>query len=143
MSCGLMTLTFSGTNELQKMVAEHQVVIAQEDKQFTAEKADYTGTNGVLELTGNPGWRAGLREGKGDWCASILAREEMLVQRKRFHEIAGRRAGPVRLQRAGQAQDEANRRQPRMSSPRSIPRSISSRRNRPCFGATCASSIRR
>ena len=37
MSCGLMTLTFSGTNELQKMVAEHRVVIAQEDRQFTAE----------------------------------------------------------------------------------------------------------
>jgi lipopolysaccharide export system protein LptA len=80
MSCALLTLTFSGTNELQKMLAEHQVVIAQQDKQFTAEKAEYTGTNGVLDLTGNPGWRAGVREGKGDLVRVHPAREEMLVQ---------------------------------------------------------------
>ena len=80
MTCALLTLTFSGTNELQKMVAEHQVVIAQQDKQFTAEKAEYTGTNGVLDLTGNPGWRAGLREGKGDLVRVHPAREEMLVR---------------------------------------------------------------
>ena len=79
MSCGLMTLTLAGTNELQKMLAEHQVVIAQQDRQFTAEKAEYTGTNGVLDLTGNPAWRAGLREGKGDRMRVNLAREEMLV----------------------------------------------------------------
>ena len=104
MSCALLTLTFSGTNELQKMIAEHQVVIAQQDKQFTAEKADYTGTNGVLDLTGNPGWRAGLREGKGDLVRVHPAREEMLVQRKCGHEIAGCRAWPIRFQRSGHAQ---------------------------------------
>lgn len=80
MTCALLTLTFSGTNELRKMLAEHQVVIAQQDKQFTAEKAEYTGTNGVLDLTGNPGWRAGLREGKGDLVRVRPAREEMLVR---------------------------------------------------------------
>jgi lipopolysaccharide export system protein LptA len=79
MSCALLTLSFSGTNELQKMLAEHQVVIAQQDKQFTAEKAEYTGTNGVLDLTGNPAWRDGPREGKGDLLRVQLAREEMLV----------------------------------------------------------------
>jgi len=79
MSCALLTLTFSGTNELQKMLAERQVVIAQQDNQFTAQKAEYTGTNGVLDLTGNPAWRAGLREGKGDLLRVHLAREEMLV----------------------------------------------------------------
>ena len=79
MSCGLLTLSFTGTNELQKMLAERQVVIAQQDKRFTAEKAEYTGTNGVLDLTGNPAWRAGLREGKGDLLRVHLAREEMLV----------------------------------------------------------------
>jgi lipopolysaccharide transport protein LptA len=79
MSCGLMTLTLAGTNELQKMVAEQQVVIGQQDKQFTAEKAEYTATNGVLDLTGNPAWRAGLREGKGDLVRVRPAREEMLV----------------------------------------------------------------
>ena len=79
MSCALLTLSFSGTNELQKMLAERQVVIAQQDKQFTAEKAEYTGTNGVLDLTGNPAWRAGPREGKGDLLRVHLALEEMLV----------------------------------------------------------------
>jgi lipopolysaccharide transport protein LptA len=79
MSCALLTLTLSGTNELQKMVAEHEVVIGQQDKQFTAEKAQYTGTNGLLELTGNPAWRAGLREGNGDLLRVNPAREEMLV----------------------------------------------------------------
>jgi len=79
MSCGLLTLSFTGTNELQKMLAERQVVIAQQDKRFTAEKAEYTGTNGVLDLTGNPAWRAGPREGKGDLVRVHLAREEMLV----------------------------------------------------------------
>ena len=80
MTCALLTLTFTGTNELQKMVAEHQVVIAQQDKQFTAEKAEYTRTNGVLDLTGNPTWRAGLREGKGDLVRVHPLREEMLVR---------------------------------------------------------------
>jgi lipopolysaccharide export system protein LptA len=79
MSCALLTLSFSGTNELQKMLAERQVVIAQQDNQFTAQKAEYTGTNGVLDLTGNPAWRAGLHEGKGDLLRVHLAREEMLV----------------------------------------------------------------
>ncbi len=79
MTCGLMTLTLAGTNELQKMVAEHQVVIAQEDNQFTADKAEYTRTNGVLDLTGNPTWRAGLREGKGKLVRVHPGREEMLV----------------------------------------------------------------
>jgi len=80
MTCALMTLTISGTNELQKMVAEHQVIIRQEDNQFTADNAEYTGTNGLLDLTGSPAWRAGLREGKGDFMRVNLAREEMLVR---------------------------------------------------------------
>jgi lipopolysaccharide export system protein LptA len=62
------------------MVAERQVLVAQEDKQFTAEKAEYTGANNLLELTGNPAWRLGVREGKGDWMRVNLAREEMLVR---------------------------------------------------------------
>ena len=93
MTCGLMTLTFSGTNELQKMVAEHQVVIAQEDRQFTAEKAEYTGTNGLLDLTGNPAWRAGLREGKGDLVRVNLAREEMLVSGNAFMKLPAAELG--------------------------------------------------
>ena len=40
MNCRLMTLTFTGTNEFQKMVAEQQVVITREDKRFDAERAE-------------------------------------------------------------------------------------------------------
>ncbi len=80
MSCAALTLTLAGTNELQKLLAEGQVVIGQEDKQFTAEKAEYTGTNGIMELTGNPAWRAGPRGGKGDVLRVKPAREEMLAQ---------------------------------------------------------------
>ena len=97
MTCSLMTLTLAGTNELQKMVAEHQVVIRQEDKQFTAERAEYTGTNGVLDLTGNPAWKAGLREGKGDLVRVNLAHEEMLVSGNAVMKLPSAEAGPVRL----------------------------------------------
>lgn len=87
MSCGLMTLTFTGTNELQKMVAEHQVVIAQDDKRFTAETAEYTGATGFLDLIGNPAWRAGTREGTGDSMRVNLAHEEMLVRGNAFMRL--------------------------------------------------------
>ena len=80
MTCSLMTLTLSGTNELQKIVAEHQVVIGQGDNQFTAERAEYTGTNGILDLTGNPAWRSESREGQGDLLRVHPARQEMLVR---------------------------------------------------------------
>ena len=93
MSCSLMTLTFSGTNELQKMVAERQVVIAQADRQFTADTAEYTGTNGLLELTGNPAWRAGPRTGKGDRVRANLAREEMLVRGNAFMRLPAAELG--------------------------------------------------
>jgi|CZKM01.1.fsa_nt_gi lipopolysaccharide export system protein LptA len=93
MSCRLMTLTFTGTNEFQKMVAEHQVVITREDKQFDAERAEYNGTNNLLDLTGNPGWRAGPRKGKGDWVRVNLAREDMFVRGHAFMEMPANELG--------------------------------------------------
>jgi lipopolysaccharide export system protein LptA len=96
-----MTLTFTGTNEFQKMVAEHQVVITREDKQFEAERAEYTGTNNLLDLTGNPGWRAGLRKGKGDWVRVNLAREEMFVRGNAFMEMPATELGQSALTELG------------------------------------------
>jgi lipopolysaccharide export system protein LptA len=93
MSCSQMTLTLSGTNELQKMVAEHQVVIGQADKEFRAERAEYTGTNGLLELTGDPRWQAGPREGKGDRIRVNLARDEMLVRGNAFMKLPANELG--------------------------------------------------
>src|SRR2546425_324078 len=51
LDCGLMTVTFSGTNELQQLVAENDVVIEQGDLRFTGGKAVYSGDPGLLELT--------------------------------------------------------------------------------------------
>jgi lipopolysaccharide export system protein LptA len=93
MSCRLMTLTFTGTNEFQKMVAEDKVVISREDKQFQAEHAEYNGTNNMLNLTGNPGWRAGPRHGKGDLVRVNLAHEEMFVQGNAFAEMPAAELG--------------------------------------------------
>jgi lipopolysaccharide export system protein LptA len=93
MTCSLLTLTFSGTNELQKMVAEHRVLIEQEDRKFTAEKAEYTGTNTVLELTGDPRWQAGPRQGNGDQIRLNLAHDEMLVHGNAFMRLPAAELG--------------------------------------------------
>ena len=87
MRCHLMTLTFTDTNEFQKMVAEQQVVITREDKRFDADRAEYNGTNNLMDLTGNPAWRAGPRNGKGDWVRVNLAHEEMFVRGNAFMEM--------------------------------------------------------
>ena len=80
MSCGHMTATFSGTNQMERMVAQEKVIIAQESKRFTADQAVFTGTNGMLELTGNPKWHDGTREGKGDTLFMDVRRNELLAQ---------------------------------------------------------------
>jgi lipopolysaccharide transport protein LptA len=93
MTCSLLTLTFSGTNELQKMVAQHQVLIEQEDRKFTAEMAEYTGTNSLLELTGDPHWQAGPRQGNGDQIRMNLAHDEMLVHGNAFMRLPAAELG--------------------------------------------------
>lgn len=80
MSCKLMTATFAGTNQLQTLVANEQVIIEQEDKRFTGGIAVYTQTNTTLEITQNPTWRSGLRAGKGDLLRINTLRNEMLVR---------------------------------------------------------------
>jgi lipopolysaccharide export system protein LptA len=101
MNCRLMTLTFTGTNEFQKMVAEQQVVITREDKRFDAERAEYNGTNNLLDLTDNPAWRAGPRNGKGDWIRVNLAREEMFVRGNAFMEMPATELGQSSLTELG------------------------------------------
>ena len=101
MSCALLTLTLTGTNELQKMVAEHRVVIQQEDKKFMAERADYTATNGLLELTGDPRWQAGPREGKGDRIRVNLPHDEMLVRGNAYMRLPAAEMGQSAFSAAG------------------------------------------
>ena len=109
MTCGLMTLTFTGTNEVQKLLAEHQVVIGQQDKQFTAEQAEFTGTNGLLDLTGNPAWRAGLREGKGDLVRVKPEGEEMLVRGHAVMRLPGAELSQSSLSALSKPKKEAPR----------------------------------
>jgi lipopolysaccharide export system protein LptA len=83
MDCGRADLTFANTNQLQRMVAEDNVVIRQQDqadRQMTAGRAVYTGANGQMELTENPKWRDGSREGTGDRIIVDAQRKEMDVR---------------------------------------------------------------
>ncbi len=79
MSCGLLTVGFGQTNQLERMVAERQVIIRQEGTQFLAGKAVYEATNGVMELTEQPRWQAGSRQGRGDLIWLSTKPEGMLV----------------------------------------------------------------
>ena len=109
MTCSLLTLTFIGTNELQKMVAEHQVVIEQEDRKFTAETAEYTGTNSVLELIGDPRWQAGPRQGKGDQIRVNLAHDEMLVHGNAFMRLPADEMGQSAMSAMGKPKSNVSR----------------------------------
>jgi len=79
MSCALLTAAFSGTNELQQLVAEKDVSIESETNRFSAGRAVYTGTNGMLVLTEDPAWQAGARQGRGDVILVDVPRNEMFV----------------------------------------------------------------
>ncbi|HVV00183.1 MAG TPA: LptA/OstA family protein, partial [Verrucomicrobiae bacterium] len=70
MDCRRLDVTFAGTNQIETLLAQTNVVIEQkqngETNRFLAERGFYTATNGILKLTGNPKWQAGKRQGKGD-----------------------------------------------------------------------------
>lgn len=80
LACATLTAHFTGTNELQNLVAEKHVVIREGDKRFAGETAVFNGTNGVLTLTGKPSWKAGTREGNGNELQVDSQRNEMLVR---------------------------------------------------------------
>jgi lipopolysaccharide export system protein LptA len=81
LNCSLMTLTFAGSNELQTLVAETNVTIVEQlTNRFVGGKAVYVATNGLFELTDNPRWYSGQREGKGDVLRVNTRTEEMLVK---------------------------------------------------------------
>lgn len=86
MTCGHLAVSGGGTNQLETMTAQRQVVIRQKgresrpDAEFSAGKAVYRGTNGLLELTEAPTWRAGLRQGRGDRITVSSKPEQMDVR---------------------------------------------------------------
>jgi lipopolysaccharide export system protein LptA len=70
LSCELITIKSStGLNRPESVVAERHLVMEQGDNRVTGEKAVYTATNGMMEVTGAPAWRMGQREG----TAAVLA----------------------------------------------------------------------
>jgi lipopolysaccharide export system protein LptA len=77
MTCARMTGRFAGTNQLETLLAETNVVFRQEDNLFTGQQALFTATNGALEMTGEPAWQAGKREGKGDRLLAFLRQKEL------------------------------------------------------------------
>ncbi|HWQ93827.1 MAG TPA: hypothetical protein VN673_19345 [Clostridia bacterium] len=95
MDCGLMTLAFTGTNQLDRLVAEDNVVISQEDKRLTGGKAVYTGKDGVLELTREPQWLYGPRQGRGRVLRVHSRQEEMVVQGNASMRLPAREFGQL------------------------------------------------
>jgi len=93
MTCRTLTLNFSGTNELQRMLAEDKVVIEEGDNAFRAGKAIYEGQTGILELVDNPSWKSALREGKGDRIQVDVKRKAMDVIGNAFMRLPAQEIG--------------------------------------------------
>ena len=87
MNCDLMTLTFSGSNQLERLVAQTNVVIDQDTNRFTAGKAVFTAADGILELTHNPTWQAGPRQGRGDVLRVNTQANELLANGHAFMRL--------------------------------------------------------
>jgi len=97
MDCGVLTVAFSGTNELQSLVAEPNVVIQQDDRQLSGGRAVYTGASWVLALTEHPAWRDGLRSGKGDLLRVIMRPYEMIVTGNATMRLPADEFGPATI----------------------------------------------
>jgi lipopolysaccharide transport protein LptA len=80
MTCGQLTAQFAGTNELQRMVAETNVVIEQEARQMKAGRAVYTGEDGRMVLSQKPTWHTAEESGRGDQIQVDTRQKEMVVQ---------------------------------------------------------------
>jgi hypothetical protein len=85
MTSRTMVVTFIGTNQLETLTADKNVVIEEgsdpDKKRFTGGHAVYTHTNTTLEITQQPRWQAGLSHGKGDELLRLNTQtSEMLVR---------------------------------------------------------------
>ncbi|HWX21334.1 MAG TPA: hypothetical protein VN578_15650 [Candidatus Binatia bacterium] len=103
MSCALMTVTFGGTNQVDRLVAETNVVIEQEDKRLAGGRAVYTGANGLLELTDHPSWQSGLREGQGALVQVEGQRGELRVRGNAFMRLPAAELGQPETLASGAA----------------------------------------
>lgn len=79
MSCDTMQLAFAGTNQLQSMLAEGNVIIREATNRFTASKALFRAAEQDLTLTGQPAWEAGTRLGSGNLIRVEVAQNRLSV----------------------------------------------------------------
>lgn len=54
MSCDMVTIVTTGTNQVQRIIAENQVRIEQQDFTATGSRAEYNVATGLVHLTGEP-----------------------------------------------------------------------------------------
>jgi lipopolysaccharide export system protein LptA len=97
LNCGHMVASFTGSNQVQRMLAEQDVVIAQDEKRFTADSAAFTGTNQVLALNGNPTWRDGDRAGRGDSILLEGLHGELAVRGNATLRLPASQIGPAEI----------------------------------------------
>jgi lipopolysaccharide export system protein LptA len=93
MTCSNLALYFGGSNQLDRMIATRNVVIEESTNSFKADRAVYTGSNHLLELTGNPSWRSGAREGRGELVEVSLQDEQMSVMTNAFLRLPASQLG--------------------------------------------------
>jgi hypothetical protein len=76
-----LTAWYSGTNRLQSLIAERACSSSNKRNNCRAAKR-FTSTSGLLELTDQPSWRSGTREGRGERMLIVVGeRAERLRQR--------------------------------------------------------------
>lgn len=93
--CGALTVFIGGTNQIQSAIAEKDVVIEQGDSRIMGERGLFSGKDSRLELTGNPSWRMGERQGKGDLLVLDQVREEMSVRGNAYMKLPRRELGSL------------------------------------------------
>jgi lipopolysaccharide export system protein LptA len=79
MDCARLSAGFTGTNQLQYLLAQTNVLIRQQENQFAAGQGLFTASNSVLKLTERPSWQAGERSGRGETILVDRARDQMSV----------------------------------------------------------------
>jgi len=93
LSCDRMTAAFAGSNQLQTLVAETNVVFVGETNRMTGGRAVYTATNGWMDLTDHPAWKSGEREGKGRLVRVKTHVNEMFVAGDAFLRLPAKDLG--------------------------------------------------
>jgi lipopolysaccharide export system protein LptA len=90
MDCGLLEIAYSGTNQLDSLVAQEQVVMKEGTNTLSGGKAVYHSKDGWLTLSGHPAWSSGERSGKGELIRINTRTNEMVVRGNASMRLPGR-----------------------------------------------------